>query len=239
MRHSPHVEDCTLTFVEGGLESLIPSDKSLVLPKLSSLTLKTDGFDISSFFHALRLPSLTHFDIEFRFNDGDGGFESDELPEWPHTSFMSLLERSACAISNLTLAIPISEVCLVGCLRRVSPTLESLFLICKFNWATFGEPTLALLTNHMTSLGDVQSLFPKLKNIIFHDSLQTELAPNVIADMVESRWCFPEDEPQFINARIVIQPSNVVTDTDMRRIKVMRVRGETGEIVVYNQADYM
>lgn len=220
------------------MESLISSEKAIVLPNLSSFTLKTDGFDISSFFHVLRLPSLAHFNIEFRFNDRDGAFHSDELPEWPHTTFMSLIERSACAISELSLTIPISEVCLVDFLRHVSPTLETLFMERKFNWATFGEPTLTLLTNHMSSLGDIHTVFPKLKHIMFHDCLQVGLAPNAIADMMESRWCFPEDELQFINPRIVIHPPNVVADVDMRRIKIMMARGETGTIIVYNQADY-
>ncbi|KAF7982328.1 hypothetical protein HWV62_29030 [Athelia sp. TMB] len=232
LRQIPLLEVCNLGFVENreGGEPLI--DEAIVLLKLRRFALKTDE-NVSSFFRALQLPSLTHLTVEFRHNNNTLDGSLGPFHEWPQASFMSFLTRSACSLSRLSLNVPIAEDDLVKCLNHVSPTLESLFLVLKFDWPTFGNQTLALLTEPVPSQhGHRERKFPKLKIMTFYASLG-EVAPHAFADMVESRWCFPEDEFQFENPDIVAVSVYGIPEEDLRRIRVMALRGKSGNITCF------
>ncbi|KAF7969404.1 hypothetical protein HWV62_27395 [Athelia sp. TMB] len=226
LRQIPLLEVCNLGFVENreGSEPLI--NEAIVLLKLREFALQTDE-NLSSFFRALQLPSLTHLTVVFRHNNNTLHGSLGPFHEWPQASFMSFLTRSACSLSRLSLIVPIAEDDLLECLDHVSPTLESLILVLKFDWPTFGNRTLALLTEPV--LSQRERKFPKLKVITFFASLG-EVAPHALADMVESRWCFPEDEFQFENPDIVAFSIHGIPEEDQRRIRVMALRGKSGKI---------
>lgn len=238
LKRSPLLEECTLTFVGINFSqpSQVPDDIAVVMPALTSFTLKTHA-DTCQFFSALRLPCLTRLSIEYRDFDDDTpeGSNDNGFPDWPRTEFMVFLTQSACSISDLSLTVPITEADLVDCLKHVAPTLETLQIGAKFDWERFGRPTLALLTNRISPEGQVYRLFPRLKTIKLHDCLVGALAHDALVDMLESRWCFPEDEIQFVNPVITVYDSpSLLTGEDLiivrRKVDVMETRGESGEI---------
>ncbi|KAF7969398.1 hypothetical protein HWV62_27383 [Athelia sp. TMB] len=223
MRQTPLLEVCFFGSVEDHEDGEPPID-AIVLPKLSDFTLIADK-KLSSFFRALRLPSLKSLAIEYRHN----GYQYP-LHEWPQASFMSFLARSACTLSHLSLNVPIAEDDLVTCLDHLSPTLKYLWLEAKWDWPAFGNSTLALLTEPAPSQhGTRERKFPELETITFHCSLRN-VAPHALADMIESRWCFPEDEMQFANPEIAVYGFHAISDEDRRRIRVMVLRGRSGKI---------
>lgn len=239
-RSAPLLEECILTFVEDGWPNVspFPDNIAVVMPKLASLTLKTHA-DTSQFFSVLHTPCLTRLDIEYRdYDDGTpDGYENIAFPDWPHPQFMLFLAQSGCSLSDLSLTVEIAEADLVDCLKHVAPTLKRLQIGAKFDWGCFSQPMLALLTNHMSPEGEVHGLFPKLDTLVLHSCLSEGQPPNALVDMVESRWCFPEDEIQFVNPRITIHDvASIFEEEDWtmveRKIDVMIARGESGEIIL-------
>jgi len=161
----------------------------LSLPKLTSLNISSD---LTGLLEHLTLPALREVRIHA---------ESDQQAQ-AHadlTSFLSLIDRSACAITTLSATPPVTEPTLLMCLRRVSASLVKL----SIEGIRLGDAFIESLTRRTTqrSVGadcfndaggsenddcrDEDVLCPALEEINF--DTHVACTQGALAAMVESR----------------------------------------------------
>lgn len=174
----------------------------LVLPALKEVRIYAEG-DKQALSHDPE-PSQSHPQI-LPFGSPHAHHPSHSSPSssvagWEPTAFLSLITRSACAISSLSVTPPITEHTLLTCLRRVSDSLVKL----SIDGIGVGDMLVASLTRQATQkilnadgiydgavisesddCGGVEVLCPALEEI----SLDTRVAcaQGTLAAMVESR----------------------------------------------------
>ena len=196
----------------------------LFLPKLTSLNISSDLTGICDY---LLLPALKEVRIYAEgdkqtqlhplSHDPDPSQSHSQMPHpgsshtphsasssfvggWEPIAFLSLIDRSTCAISSLSVTPPITEHTLLTCLRRVSDSLVKL----SIDGIGVGDTLIASLTRRATRKSmaadrthdgadisenngceDEDVLCPALEEI----SLDTRVAcaPGTLAAMVESR----------------------------------------------------
>jgi len=197
----------------------------LFLPKLTSLNISSD---LTGIFDYLVLPALkevriyaegdkqaqshalghdpepsSHFQLMYPgppHAHPSQSSPSSSVGDWEPVAFLSLIDRSACAISSLSVTPPITEHALLTCLRRVSNSLVKL----SIEGIGVGDTLIASLTRQPTlksvgadgihdgagisenkGWGDVDVLCPALEEI----NLDTRVAcaQGALVAMVESR----------------------------------------------------
>jgi hypothetical protein len=149
-----------------------PSCRDLIyLPQLQSFGVCADK-SIASLLDALVLPNLR----EFVF----GAIGNQGLELWPQSSFLSLIDRSSCALKNLYIYDdPSTTEELLDCLRRTQTSLTA-FTLQSHGKILVTDEVLDLLT-----VTDGLCLCPKLRSLALYNCISC--APGRVASMVQSR----------------------------------------------------
>lgn len=230
LHRSPLIERCVLHYVEE--PSSFPPSDPVVLANLARLSIKTND-DIGPFFDALTLPSLLEIAIEY-CSEGTEEDEDDStmFPDWPHTAFTSLLDRSGCSLDELSLAVDMDPSFLDTYLLRISPTIKSLTVRGKHGWTPVDEDTLRILTRIVPpGRCEVDTIFPCLRDITLIACISFPLPEGVLADMVESRWKYLEHSSSVCNPTIVLAIRFTdCAENDLRRLEVMKRWSQSGRL---------
>jgi hypothetical protein len=154
----------------------------ILLPALRLLTLPCDT-ELGALFDSVILPSLKELIIH-----PERG-RTYSFPFWPHARFKSLLARSSCSITSLTLYNTcITSEHLIEYLRTMQDLLKLEIINEAKLSSVVGEEVLGLLTPDPARplLGDPICLAPKLQCVKLWKCISA--ADGLLADMVESRW---------------------------------------------------
>lgn len=125
---------------------------------------------------------------------------------WPHDAFTAFLRRSRCVLQRFVLqnAFFVNEADLIALLRHLSPSLRTLE-IDNSDRTCVTDPVLRMLT-YPEMTADIASgaesedscaavLCPKLEQLKLWGCIDS--TDGVLADMVESRWKWPENHPSL------------------------------------------
>jgi hypothetical protein len=172
----------------------------LVLPALKEVRIYAAGDKQAQSLSHDHEPSQSHFQMLHPGSPHAHPSQSSLVGGWEPVAFLSLIDRSACAISSLSVTPPITEHTLLICLRRVGDSLVKLSIA----GIGVGDTLIASLTRQATQktvgadgmhdgagisenngCGDEDVLCPALEEI----SLDTRVAcaQGTLAAMVESR----------------------------------------------------
>ncbi|KAF8807042.1 hypothetical protein BYT27DRAFT_7224102 [Phlegmacium glaucopus] len=214
----------------------------LFLDKLTSLNI---SYDLTAVLDYLVLPSLKHV-IIFTANDGT---DKHSLPTpaysyesllhhshlqrrmahtgrsevWDPSPLISLIDRSSCEITTLSLSAPMMENALLLCLSKMSSSLVGL----EVEGVEVGDKVLSYLTRRLDDreqpeLGEIEEeedddfLCPNLEDLILHTQITS--SQGILADMIASRLIRDESE-------ISIDPSNpqeyTTTGKALRRLMIL------------------
>ncbi|KAF7981231.1 hypothetical protein HWV62_34587 [Athelia sp. TMB] len=223
LNRTPLLESCDLIHVEYFDDPSMHA--TIQLPKLRSLCVKTDC-PMDDFLDALTLPSLQRIEVAFRIYDtgelDDEDVEAAMFPGWPHAAFLSLLQRSACPLEELSLGTPVSADELLQYLPLVSPTLRTLSLGGTF-WACVDHRVLAQLTVRPHS--SVAVPCPKLRTLRLDACFVPALPQNAVADLVQSRLVHAAAAGDGVPMEVdLTADTGAVHDDDWRRLEVLRMR---------------
>jgi hypothetical protein len=175
LRQCPNLEELS----QLSLDSPCPGDQypneALVLSQLRTFRIRIDeGSDGELFFDHLALPSLNCIDMMFNTD-----------AEWPQSSFLSLISRSECRPTELSLkCAEMPEEDFVDCLRALPSLIRCHVELVNFigGWV-LGE---------LTITGDASNhLVPNLKTfhaLELYECDDDSTIDNAFMDMVESRW---------------------------------------------------
>ncbi|KAH9481413.1 hypothetical protein JR316_0005939 [Psilocybe cubensis] len=182
----------------------------LFLSKLSSLNISSD---LTGILDHLILPALREVRIYSADNEKHAQPHSplhhasphvqphsspvsSTTETWDPTAFLSLVDRSACAITSLSVTPPMSEVALLMCLPRMSASLVKL----SIEGVAIGDTLLGCLTrpstssrrrdsNAVTHVGSASAHGDFLCPLLTDINLDTRIvcSPGVLAGMVRSR----------------------------------------------------
>ncbi|KAF9475397.1 hypothetical protein BDN70DRAFT_996451 [Pholiota conissans] len=214
--------------------SLAPQTHApLFLPKLTSFNISSDVIspDMTGVLDLLILPNLQevriHGDIDKTGRSHPFGHDAHAdthqasnasahfaTGTWDPTPLLSLIHRSACSVTSLSVSLPMTEAALLMCLRGTSNSLVKL----SVEGIPVGDMLMEALTCHLNAdaagavridrdlLGDAIS---EVEGQDFHDehehckvlcpnleelTLDTRVgcSPGMLASMVESRLCKPK-----------------------------------------------
>ncbi|KDR76337.1 hypothetical protein GALMADRAFT_279474 [Galerina marginata CBS 339.88] len=217
----------------------------LSLSKLTSLNISSD---LTGIFDHLILPALREVRI---YSDSDkaqshlppslphvhlhSSLSSPPMEVWNPSAFLSLLDRSACAITSLSVTPPMTEDTLLMCLRQMSASLVKL----SVKGVGVGDLLLGSLTRrsgrkHADSNGATEHevedefLCPKLQEINFDTRVSS--TQSMLADMVESRLPSRTNviDDQFHDASCV----------PLRRIRIMDGHKDLEKLKELSQLPY-
>ena len=227
LARTPLLETCSFNYVREDAPvpfttPLHPIPEQLLLPRLHTLSLDTDC-DIVPFLEAITLPALRSIAIDFRHNMGDldSPFLEDDFHDWPHDAFMAFLARSKCALSSLSLCVPISEHELGVLLHACARTLKHVTVQGKVGWDIAHERTVRLLTN---TRGEGADYFPLLTCVRLYDCIVHPLPPQELANMVHSRLHMAHSAPSppgGLEVALRVRP-DIIPISDEHRLAAMQ-----------------
>ncbi|KZP16456.1 hypothetical protein FIBSPDRAFT_60576 [Athelia psychrophila] len=222
--HTPLIECCEFTYVQNVHEHSFSGP--ICLPHLHSLCIKTDS-NMENFLDTLTLPSLQRIEVVFRISSGDKDSEDElagDFGPWPHAEFLSLLQRSACPLEELTLVAPVAEDALLEYLHLASLTMKTISLRGKLGWASIGQRALKLLTILPNSTEGI--LCPNIRKIRFDNCIIGPLPQNSMADMIQSRmlYCAHNRSRESPLEVYLSAPVDFVDEEDWRRLTVSKRR---------------
>lgn len=205
------IETCSIYQVITDSSS-VPIPSPITLPHLRSLYLNCI-MDLSHLFDSFTLPALQELSITTVHFDWQDQW-LDTAPEWHGDDFNSLLMRSRCAITSLSIDVAISAGDLLETMRLIQSSIESLSIRGVSHLPIVTVPLLLLLTRRPGDEAS-ESLFPNLKKLRLVDCIG-HLRDDVLADMIQSR--------SWVDVVLSVRLGDI-PDGDMRRIENLKKDG--------------
>jgi len=144
-------------------------------------------WDMSTFFDSFVFPALIDLHVDNTANKHEQ-VQHNFIDDWPQANFISLLHRSSCPITHLTLEVDMTETSLIECPQLISSSIEYLSVRGYYGVFLVADRLISLLIHRQIGPEEISCFCPKLCSMHFFNCLSPfELTEGAFADMVESR----------------------------------------------------
>ncbi|KII84436.1 hypothetical protein PLICRDRAFT_365506 [Plicaturopsis crispa FD-325 SS-3] len=192
----PSLDTCTADIGEHNPATDIPLQAfppgQTIFPRLRDLGLVVNA-DITALLNAVTLPGLEVFSA-MQSCEGEPP-APDPRPPWPHATFISLLERSSCRLTYLSLIhMPITDAELIECLRHMKD-LDLLDVRTHEDETIITDEFLTAFTFSVDPFEEdlpSDTLCPRLTKLTLIEA-DISTTDGVLANMVESRYGVLQD----------------------------------------------